>query len=340
MNHPPKHCLINQGACGREPGNPVCPKCGMDERVVYPGQVDLETALEKAELRYWKAQAKALESKLATAPQPTPAASKSKASPQATGQVFRDALWAPEMVVLPSGSFMMGSPADEAGRGPNEGPQHKVTLAYKVAIGKYPVTFDEWDACVADGGTTYKPDDKGWGRGKRPVIEVSWEDTQAYLAWLNMRLGIASDDPGCYRLPSEAEWEYACRAGTKSLYSTPGGQMSDEFANYDASYTFRGAPKAGQKEDKTTPVGMYQANPWGLNDMHGNVWEWVQDTFEESYRGAPLDGRAWETGASSRVLRGGAWYFNPQVLRSAFRGRYATDVRYSYLGFRIARTLP
>ncbi len=168
------------------------------------------------------------------------------------------------------------------------------------------------------------------------MINVSWEDAQQYLAWLNQKLGIAADDPSRYRLPSEAEWEYACRAGTTGMYSTSDGLISDEQANYDARLTFKGAPKTGQK---TTPVGIYPGNPWGLHDMHGNVWEWVQDSFEESYRGAPSDGSALESGSSPRVHRGGSWYSDPQGLRSASRGRSTPDNRSSLVGFRLARTV-
>jgi formylglycine-generating enzyme required for sulfatase activity len=255
------------------------------------------------------------------------------------GQVFRDAPWSPEMLVLPRGRFLMGSPAGEPGRSDDEGPQHEVTIGYGLAMGRYPVTFDEWDTCVADGGTQHKPEDQGWGRGRRPVIDVSWQHAQEYVTWLNEKLGIAMDDPGRFRLPSEAEWEYACRAGTKGLYSTPDGLMSEDRANYDASYTYEGAPTAGRKSDKTTPVGIYPANGWGLYDMHGNVLEWVQDGFEESYRGAPTDGRAWESGSSRRVIRGGPWSGYPKFLRSAYLSGYTLGDRGVYIGFRLARTV-
>ncbi|MFM8899724.1 MAG: formylglycine-generating enzyme family protein [Burkholderiales bacterium] len=328
------HCLINQEACGREAGNPVCPKCGLDERVVYPGQAYREAAQERAELRHLRAHVNELQADAVK-----PAAPPPPVQGRAVGQVFRDAPWAPEMVVLPSGRFSIGSPADEPGRLDNEGPQHEVTIGYNVTMGRYPVTFEEWDACVADGGTQHKADDQGWGRGKRPVINVSWHQAQEYATWLNTKLGIAEDDPGRYRLPSESEWEYACRAGTKGLYSTPDGLMSAEWANYDASYTYGGAPTAGRKSDKTTPVGIYPANLWGLHDMHGNVWEWVQDGYEESYRGAPADGSAWESGSSRRVFRGGSWNNYPPDLRSANRYGDTPGNRVDDVGFRLARTV-
>jgi formylglycine-generating enzyme required for sulfatase activity len=279
---------------------------------------------------------KALEAKYA----PTRDAASAKPSTEAVGQVFRDAPWAPEMVVLPSGKFLMGSPEDEPGRFLYEGPQHEVVIAYSLAMGKYPVTFEEWDACVADGGTSHKPSDESWGRGKRPVINVNWDDAQQYVAWLNQKLGLAKSDPTRYRLPTEAEWEYACRAGTTGMFSTPNGLMSEDWANYDASFTFDGAPKAGCKLNKTMPMGMYPANPWGLHDMHGNLLEWVQDGYVDSYRGAPTDGSAWESGSSRRVLRGGAWSSIPRNLRSANRYGGTPDGRSSGAGFRLARTVP
>lgn len=338
MAIPTTACLINQDACAREPGNPLCPKCGIDDRVVYPGQGDLEVALERAELRYLRAHVKELEQQ-----KQRPAAPPVQPSSggREVGQVFRDAPWAPEMVVLPSGRYLMGSADDDPWKLDNERPQHEVTIGYQLAMGKYPVTFEEWDVCVADGGTDHKSEDQGWGRGKRPVININWDHAQQYVVWLNKKLGIAQDDPTKYRLPSEAEWEYACRAGTTGLFSTPDGLMNDDRANYDATFTFDGAPKAGRMFDRTTPVGVYPANGWGLCDMHGNVYEWVQDCFEDSYRGAPTDGSAWETGSSRRVLRGGCWMNFPQALRSAKRDGGTPCIRCDgAFAFRLARTVP
>jgi formylglycine-generating enzyme required for sulfatase activity len=245
------------------------------------------------------------------------------------------------MVVLPSGSFLMGSAEDAVDGDENERPQHKVTIAYKLAMGRYPVTFEEWDACVAEGGIDHEPEEKGGSRGKRSVSNVSWEDAQAYAAWLNTKLGIATTDPTRYRLPSEAEWEYACRAGTTGNFSTPMYQLSDNDATYDARVAVEILPpKAGKEHEKTTPVDIYAPNPWGLYVMHGYVLEWTQDSYQDSYRGAPTDGSAWETGAVERVLRGGslnfdfAWY-----ARAAFRGEESPDIHDSYLGFRLARTM-
>ena len=266
------------------------------------------------------------------------AAEKARRNP---GQVFQDLPIAPQMVVLPSGSFMMGTAEDDAAGCENQRPQHKVTIGYKLSMGRYAVTFDEWDACVADGGVNYKPEDEGWGRGKRPVINVSWDDAQAYAAWLNTKLGIKADDPYRYRLPSEAEWEYACRAGTNGNYSTPTGQISDNDATYSAGIAYETlSPKEGRTHDKTTPVGIYAPNPWGLYDMHGNVLEWVQDDYEDCYRGAPTDGSAWKTGAANRVLRGGSWNSLAWSSRAAYRLKVPSDLLSNFGGIRLAKTAP
>jgi formylglycine-generating enzyme required for sulfatase activity len=237
--------------------------------------------------------------------------------------VFRDAPFAPELVVLRAGEFMMGS-AEEEARFDDEGPQHPVTIGQQFAIGRYPVTFDEYDRFCEAGGQK-KPSDEGWGRGRRPVINISWDDAQAYIAWLLQETGKA------YRLPSEAEWEYACRAGTTSRYSF-GDAITADNANYGDSGLGR-----------TSEIGAYPANPWGLHDMHGNVWEWVEDDWHENYRGAPADGSAWKGSGTSVnprlcVLRGGSWHYHSGGCRSASRSRFGTGVRLSYVGFRVART--
>jgi formylglycine-generating enzyme required for sulfatase activity len=226
----------------------------------------------------------------------------------------------PLMVVIPAGSFMMGSPQ---GQGGNQHPQHKVTLAKLFAVGKYEVTFAEWDACVAVGGCR-EVRDSGWGRGKRPVINVNSDDAQRYVAWLSRMTGKS------YRVLSEAEWEYAARGGTTTVYSFGDDKSAlGEYAWY-----------ADNSGGKTHPVGEKKPNAFGLHDMHGNVEEWVQDCYHDTYEGAPIDGTAWATGdCSSRVLRGGAWGFNGDILGSAFRGQSSSDVPYSWVGFRVGRTL-
>jgi formylglycine-generating enzyme required for sulfatase activity len=241
------------------------------------------------------------------------------------GESFRECAQCPEVVVIPAGEFTMGSPQGEAGRKQDEDPPHKVTLARPFAVGKYEVTFAEWDACMAAGGCVHKPDDHGWGRDRWPVINVNWEDVQAYASWLSKSTGKP------YRLLSEAEWEYAARAGTTTRYpwgDAPGINRAN-FAD-SASYW------SGKQ---TAPTGSFAANQFGLHDMIGNVWEWVQDCYG-SYRDALRDGRAVEMyGCTSRVLRGGGWNRLPEVARAANRGRAEPDRRGYVIGFRVARTL-
>ena len=237
------------------------------------------------------------------------------------GHVFRDCDTCPEMVVIPAGRFMMGSPASEEGRDEEEGPRHAVTLR-SFAMGVKEVTFDEWDACVRGGGCGgYRPDDwEGWGQGARPVMVVSWADAQAYVQWLSESTGAA------YRLPSESEWEYAARGGTTTPFHT-GPTISTDQANY-----------AG---NRTMPAGTFAPNVFGLYDVHGNVWEWVEDCWHETYAGAPGDGSAWTRGGNCglRVLRGGSWLDPPGRIRSAFRYRDSTGWRVDFAGFRVSRTL-
>ena len=225
-----------------------------------------------------------------------------------------------EMVEIPGGTFRMG---DLSGGGDDdERPVHNVTVpAFK--MGKYEVTFDQWDACVADGGCgRYTPDDEGWGRGNRPVIDVSWDDVQGFIDWLNAKTG------GNFRLPTEAEWEYAARAGSTTLYSW-GNSIGHNRANCDDC----GRPWHGWDDGRTAPVGSFQANAWGLHDMHGNGWEWAQDCWNETYRGAPTDGGAWTSGdCGQRVVRG--------VVRSAGRAGHTRSSRYGFdlnINFRLAQ---
>jgi formylglycine-generating enzyme required for sulfatase activity len=248
------------------------------------------------------------------------------------GDTFRDCDVCPEMVVLAGGTFTMGSPAGEAGRDSDEGPQRQVTIA-PFAIGKTEVTFEQWDACVTAGGCNgHRPSDAGWGRGSRPVINVSWNDAQAYVAWLSNKTGRT------YRLPTEAEWEYAARAGTTTPFSF-GATISTAQANYDGDYTY-GSGSKGEDRRRTVPAGSLPANPWGLHEVHGNVWEWVEDCYHASYQGAPTNGRAWvDQSCTARVLRGGSWVNDPGDLRSAGRGWGEPDTRDDNGGFRVARTL-
>ncbi len=251
------------------------------------------------------------------------------------GEDFRDKLKSggagPSMVVVPAGQFLMGSPPSEPERSENEGPQHQVRIKKPFAIGKYEVTFEEYDAFAQATGRA-KPDDEGWGQGRRPVINVSWEDATAYVKWLSEQTAKQ------YRLPSEAEWEYAARAGTTTPFHT-GEQITTRQANFDGNYTYNGSAK-GECRGKTVAVGSFPANAFGLHDVHGNVWEWVQDCWHDNYVGAPEDGVAWESGeCARRVLRGGSWDDDPRDVRPANRGGSTPVNRFNDIGFRLARTL-
>jgi formylglycine-generating enzyme required for sulfatase activity len=241
------------------------------------------------------------------------------------GQEFSEcARGCPRMVVVPAGRFTMGSPGNEEGRSFDEGPQHEVTLAKPFAVGKYDVTFGEWDACV-DAGTCPPVLDSVWGRGDRPVIKVSWEDAKLYVAWFSRITGKH------YRLLSEAEWEYAARAGSRTRYFFGDDEAElDQYAWYSRN-----------SDGKTQPVGQKKPNAFGLYDMHGNAWQWVEDVYHQGYDGAPNDGSAWIEGGDTneRVDRGGAWDDGPNYVRSAERGWNSAGYRHILLGFRVARTL-
>jgi formylglycine-generating enzyme required for sulfatase activity len=244
-----------------------------------------------------------------------------------SGQSFRDCPECPEMVVVPAGSFTMGSPANEQGRDSDEGPQHQVAIRQSFAVGKFEVTFAEWEACVAGGGCTgnSNPNEPGWGKGRRPVINVSWVHAKEYVDWLARKTGKS------YRLLSEAEWEYAARAGSGGRWTFGDNESQlGEFGWYSSN-----------SGDKTQPVGGKKPNAWGLHDMHGNVWEWVEDCWHDSYNGAPSDGSARTTACTDsgrRVVRGGSWLSGPLLLRSANRDGNPSDDRGSAFGFRVGRT--
>jgi formylglycine-generating enzyme required for sulfatase activity len=235
----------------------------------------------------------------------------------------------PKMVSIPAGSFMMGSNEYS-----NEKPIHRVSInAFKLS--QTEVTFAQWDACVSAGGCSYKPDDEGWGRGSRPVINVSYNDiTQQFIPWLNRVTGKR------FRLPTEAEWEYAARAGTRTSFST-GHCITTSQANYNGNYDWeKCGAKTGNYRQQTLPVGSFNPNQFGLYDMHGNVWEWTQDCWNESYNGAPSNGRAWVHGdCGNRVVRGGSWNNIPFKLRSVIRDRDTTTYRGRSYGFRLAQDL-
>ena len=244
----------------------------------------------------------------------------------AHGRRFQDCATCPKMVVVQAGTFMMGSPHSEPGRQSDEGPQQRITFGQVFAVGVFEVTFDEWDSCVQAGSCNrHRPNDNQWGRGNRPVINISWHDANAYVRWLSAETGEE------YRLPSESEWEYVARAGTTTAYhfgrTIPTNRRSKSAINFGLG--------------RTRPVGEFGPNGFGLHDVHGNVWEWTQDCWNATYAGGPLNGNPRLRGdCSSRVVRGGSWRNDPDVLRSANRGRSEPGTRSPDLGFRVVRTIP
>ncbi len=243
------------------------------------------------------------------------------------GDTFKDCDPCPEMVIVPPGIFRMG---DLHGVGYfSEMPIRAIHIGHAFAVGKFEVTFDEWAACVSDDGCNgYRPDDLGWGRGDRPVVHVSWHDAKTYVRWLSRKTGKT------YRLLSEAEWEYAARAGTRTMFSW-GDWVGSGYANC------AGCGSAWDDE-LTAPVGSFAPNGFGLYDMHGNVYEWVEDCWHSGYEGAPSDGSAWTSGGlcQVRILRGGSYNDTPILVRSANRdGNLANDRYNLFSGFRVARAL-
>jgi formylglycine-generating enzyme required for sulfatase activity len=241
----------------------------------------------------------------------------------ASGPVFRDCENCPEMVEIPAGKFMMGSTEGDS----DEKPPHEIHIDKPIAVGRYEITFDEWEGCAKDGGCVKNktPNDQGWGRARHPVVNVSWNDAREYVDWLSRKTGKT------YRLLSEAEWEYAARAGTTTKYAF-GDTLNAEQAKFSGG-------KQGIGE--TVEVGSFPPNNWGLYDMHGNVWEWVEDCYAASYADTPTDGsaRVGPDCGASRVLRGGSWDYAPQDLRSAVRYRLPPYYRVDEIGFRVAREL-
>jgi formylglycine-generating enzyme required for sulfatase activity len=270
-----------------------------------------------------------------------------------SGESFRDCPDCPEMVAVPAGSFLMGSAEDDRPQSTGEVPQHRVTISKPFAAGKAAVTRDEFDAFVRDSGYSMdggcyisagaelKVDSTksyltpGYQQtGAHPAVCVSVNDALAYTAWLSKKTGEN------YRLLSEAEREYVTRAGTTTPFWW-GASISPDQANYDGTAeVYRGGGQKGEFRRKPVPVTSFQPNPWGLYQVHGNIWEWVEDCWEESYKGAPDDGSAWTSAdCSRRVLRGGAWRNPPASLRAASRLKGYAQIRYVSFGFRVARTL-
>ena len=237
------------------------------------------------------------------------------------GTVFKDCAVCPEMIVLPTGRFSMGSTNGHR----QEQPVQNIIIAKPLAAGRYETTFSEWDACYSAGGCSKKALDRDWGRGNRPVMNVLYADALEYTSWLSQKTGYT------YRLPSEAEWEYAARAGTSTEYwwgdrHERGCQLSEMWHPMERS--------------SSAPVGSFKPNPWGLYDVHGNVLEFVQDCWSKSHHALPLDAKPKITkNCQSRVIKGGAWYYLPKVSRSASRARNDTRVFSYFIGFRVFREI-
>ena len=236
------------------------------------------------------------------------------------GETFKDCSNCPEVVVVPAGSFIMGGTS----KYPNEGPAHTVSIAEPFAMGVYEVTFDEWQACFDDGGCARMPDDHKWGKGRRPVININWHEAGTYLQWLSAKTGHR------YRLPSEAEWEYAARAGTTTAYWW-GDEIGENLANCRDC-------KSKWSKHSSTPVGSYRPNPFGLYDVHGNIWEMTLDCWNKTHLGAPADGSArLEGDCQYRTMRSGSWYYYSKNLRSSWRFRNDARITSYGVGFRVLR---
>ncbi len=243
-------------------------------------------------------------------------------TPLKPGDMFRDCEACPEMVVVPAGLFVMGSKKHKS-----EKPVRIVRVRKSFAIGRFETTFENWQACLDAGGCTHDPDDHDWGKVRKPVINVNHQNVKNYAAWLTKTTGHA------YRLPSEAEWEYAARAGTKSNY-----WFGDLVGENQINCRKCGSPWSGIG---SAPIGSFEPNPWGLYDMHGNAFEWVEDCWHENYEGAPKGLEPWvEQGCQFRVIRGGSWYYYSRMARAANRQKNPGVVKSYWLSFRLVRELP
>jgi len=318
-----------------------------EEQLRKANQLKAEAAYRAEQERHRKQQAERHAAELA-ALIPTPASPVADASGVLRDRFVDGTGAGPDLVLIPTGRFQMGShemeqaAAIKAGAQQSwltrEGPQRWVGIDYSFALGRHPVTVGQWRQFVRATGWESQSDVDWRAPGfaqndEHPVVGVSWHDAQRYLRWLSEKTGQT------YRLPSEAEWEYACRAGTKTAFSF-GDTISTEQANYDGNYVYNGGQR-GEFRQGTSKVDAFQPNPWGLFDMHGNVWEWTQDVVHDTYAGAPSDGSAWEAGGDQarRILRGGSWLYNPRYLRSAVRNGYSALLANDIVGFRVARKL-
>jgi formylglycine-generating enzyme required for sulfatase activity len=318
-----------------------------EEQLRKAVQLKAEAAYRAEQERHRKEQAARNAAELA-ALIPTPGSPVADASGVLRDRFLDGTGVGPELVLIPTGRFEMGSSEIERATAMKSGsqkawlaretPQHWVSIAYSFALARHPVTVGQWRQFARATGWESMSDTDWNAPGfvqtdEHPVVAVSWNDVQKYLSWLTAKTG------QLYRLPSEAEWEYACRAGTHTAFSF-GEDISTERANYDGNFTYNNGVK-GEFRQRTTRVDAFQANPWGLFDMHGNVWEWTQDVVHENYEGAPSDGSAWEQGGdpARRVLRGGSWLYQPRYLRSALRNGYSAVLANDIVGFRVARKL-
>lgn len=253
-------------------------------------------------------------------------------------EVFKDCDACPEMIPIPAGAFTMGDQRRTqywlSKVGLYNQPVREAVFTRPFAVGRYEVTFAQWDACVADGGCNgFSPSDEGWGRGARPVINVTWDDAQAYVQWLRARTGRP------YRLLSEAEWEYAARAGTPTLFSW-GRRPDRNLANFGECKPCRGVVAGKDAWLNTAPVGQFPPNRWGVFDVHGNVYEWVEDCYQPALPAVTFDGAAVTSGVCDhRVMRGGTWYSAPRHIMSFYRSYNRPEGASNAIGFRVARDL-
>ena len=277
-------------------------------------------------------------SKMQVAALPVPA-KPGAAIPLATGPLehevgtsFKDCESCPDMVVVPAGRFLMGAPKSEKGHQPSEEPQRELVVPAPFAVSKTEITFDEWEVCALEGGCAHaRPEDSGWGRGRRPVIYVSYDDAKSYAEWLRQKTGKP------YRLLSEAEWEFAARGGTSTPFA--GGEtLKPTQANFDAS-SLTSNKRPGSYQGTTVEAGTFPPNPYGLHDMEGNVFEWVEDCWNESHAGAAADISPRGGDCARRVAKGGAWYYEAEFARPSARMSFPKGSRLNVVGFRVARPL-
>ncbi|MEM8773222.1 MAG: SUMF1/EgtB/PvdO family nonheme iron enzyme, partial [Pseudomonadota bacterium] len=268
----------------------------------------------------------------AVAPRSSSSVGPSAVSALAPGETFTDCEACPQMVVIPgNASYMMGAPRSEPGHDQSERPQVEVAIGDAFALGVYEVTFDDWNACVDDGGCAgHKPSSMGWGEGRRPVINVSVADAENYLNWLSEKSG------AFYRLPSEAEWEYAARAGADGPFAF-GSAISPTQANFNGKFPYGGAK--GVYRSQTVEAGSFEANAFGLHDMHGNVWERVADCWRPTHEDVAIDASPVDGACADRVIKGGGWNAGGWRLRSAHRKAAPADERDFDTGFRVLREL-